>query len=155
MKDLDKKILIQLLKNCRKPAVEIAKKIGTSRQTVAKKLKELRSAGIIESFPARLNPEKLGLATKAYILLRESPQEEKRKRDEMVIRRIPQVSEFHRLFGEYSAVIEVLARDTQELYSIIKKIHKLTGVRETETFIVHSTIKEKPESPLLNVLKSS
>jgi hypothetical protein len=34
------------------------------------------------------------------------------------------------------------------LTEFVKKLHSLEGVRETETFIVHSTIKDKPEDPL-------
>jgi len=155
MKELDKKILLQLVKNSEQPVKEIAKKVGASRQTVAKKIEQLKVTGAITSFTARLNPEKLGLATKAYILLREDPRAGLRRKNEVVIKQFHQVTEFYRLFGRYSAVLEVLVKDSRELTKLVKQIHGLKGVRETETFLVHSTVKNAPEAPFVQALKSS
>lgn len=155
MRELDRKILIQLMKNGRKPISEIAENVGATRQTVAKKIKEFRDSGAIDSFLAKLNPEKFGLNTKAYIFLREDPRAELRRKNEEIIRGFHQVSEFYRLFGRYDAILEVRVKDSSELTELVKKIHALEGVRETETFIVHSTIKDNPEEPFMQVLGSS
>ena len=40
----------------------------------------------------------------------------------------------------------------KELTDLVKKIHDLNGVKETETFIVHSTVKDKPEEPFKKAL---
>lgn len=152
---MDKKILLQLVKNSEQLVKEIAKKVGASRQTVAKKIEQLKVTGAITSFTARLNPEKLGLATKAYILLREDPRAGLRRKNEEVIKQFHQVTEFYRLFGRYSAVLEVLVKDSRELTKLVKRIHGLKGVRETETFLVHSAVKNAPEAPFVQVLKSS
>ena len=155
MKDLDRKILLHLIKNSRQPVKEIAKKVMVSRQTVAKKIEQLKAEEIITSFTAKLDPEKLGLGTKAYILLREDPRSELRRKNEIVIKQFHQVTEFYRLFGRYSAVLEVLERNSKELTKFVKRIHGLNGVRETETFIVHSVVKNVPEAPFVQILKSS
>jgi len=155
MAELDRKILLQLIKNSDQPAREIAKKVGASRQTVAKKIAQFKATGVIVSFTVRLNPEKFGLATKAYILLREDPRTMLRRRNEDAIKKFHEVSGFYRLFGRYSAILEVRVRNSKELTSLIKKIHGLKGVRETETFIVHSTVKDEPEEPFVQVLRSS
>ena len=153
MRELDQKILLQLLKNSEQPIREIAAKIGASRQTVAKKIKRLKATGVIASFTAKLNPEKFGLTTKAYIFLREDPRVEVRRKSEQAIEKFHQVSGLHRLFGRYSAILEVLTKDKEELTRLIRRIHRLKGVRETETFIVHTTVKDQPEEPFLEVLK--
>ena len=155
MRGLDKKILLQLVKNSKQSVSEIAEKIGASRQTVAKKIKQLEASGAITSFTVVLNPEKFGSATKAYILLREDPRGELRKKNEKAIKQLHQVTEFYRLFGRYSAVLEVLVRDSKELTKLVKRIHGLKGVRETETFIVHSAVKNVPGAPFVHVLRSS
>ncbi len=154
MGELDRKILLQLVKNSEQPIKEIAAKVGASRQTVAKKIGQLKANGAIVSFTARLNPEKFGLTTKAYVLLREDPRAELRQKNEAAIKKFHQVTEFYRLFGRYSAVLEVLVKDSRELTGLVKRIHGLKGVRETETFIVHSTVKDEPEAPFVQVLKS-
>ena len=154
MNDLDKKILLQLIKHSEQPIMEIAKKVGASRQTVAKKISQFKADRTITAFTARPNPEKFGLVTKAYILMREESQAELRRINEMVIRQFPQVTEFYRLFGRYSAVLELLVRNDKELSKLVKRIHWLKGVRETETLIVHSTVKNDPESPFVRILSS-
>ncbi len=153
MNELEQKILLQLIKNSEQPLTEISKRVGASRQTVAKKIKQLKEEEIIASFKAKLNPEKFGLNTKAYIFLREDPLEELRQRNETTIKQFHQITEFYRLFGRYSAILEVLVKDGKELTKLVKRIHRLKGVRETETFIVHSAVKNAPEAPIVYALK--
>jgi len=50
--------------------------------------------------------------------------------------------------------LQVWTRNSEELTALVKKIHRLKGVRETETFIVHSTVKDNPEESFAQVLKS-
>lgn len=151
---MDKKILLQLIKNGGQTVSEIAKKVGTTRQTVAKKIRQFRETGVVNSFVAKLDPKKLGLGTKAYVFLHEDPRVELRRRNEMAIKKMGQVSGFYRLFGRYSAILQVWTRNSEELTALVKKIHRLKGVRETETFIVHSTVKDNPEESFAQVLKS-
>ncbi len=153
MRDLDKEILLQLIRDSEQTVVDIAEKVGASRQTVAKKIDKLKADGIISSFSIRLNPEKFNLGTRAYIFLHEDPHQALRREDEARIKQLRQVTGFYRLFGQYSAVLEVLVADSKELTKLVKKIHGLKGVRETETFIVHSMVKDEPESPFVQALK--
>lgn len=151
---LDEKILLQLIKDSDQPLSEIARKVGTTRQTVAKRIERLKESGVMGPSMPRLNPEKFGLTTKAYIFLHEDPGVELRKKNEAIVKQFHEVTEFYRLFGRYSAVLEVLVRDGKELTELVKRIHGLRGVRETETFIVHSAVKNAPEEPIVQVLKS-
>ena len=57
-RDLEKKIILQLLEDGRQPLLQIAKNVGATRQTVAKKLEQLCSSGLISSFAPKLEPEK-------------------------------------------------------------------------------------------------
>lgn len=153
MKELDKKIILQLLKDANQPIVDIAEEVGASRQTVSKKIKEFQESGMVKEIVAKLDPEEFGLDVRAYVFLQEDPQDEVRKRNEKEINSYPQVSKFFRLFGRYSGVLEVWSRDRDELTSLVKKIHELEGVRETETFITHSSVKDEPKDPFLGLLE--
>ena len=150
--DLEKKIVLQLLEDARQPLLQIARNVGATRQTVAKKLEQLSNSGLISSFAPRLEAEKFGLVIQAYIFMREDPRGDLRKKNEEMIKGFHQVAEFHRIFGKYDSVIKVLVEGQKELTDFVKKLHGLSGVRETETFIVHSTIKNKPEDPFKKVL---
>ena len=155
IKDLEKKILLNLLEKGHQPLVKIAKDIGVTRQTVAKKIEQMHVSGLILSFFPKLEPELLGLSIQAYILMREDPRSDCRKETEEIAKSLPQVSEFRRIFGKYDSIVKVLVKNNKELTDLVKKIHDLNGVKDTETFIVHSTIKDKPEEPFKKVLAVS
>lgn len=148
IKELEKKILLNLLENGQRPVLKIAQDLGVTRQTVAKKLDQMRSSGLILSFFPKMSPEILGLSIQAYILMREDPKNDCRKETEEIVKSYPQVSEFQRIFGKYDSIAKVMVNNNKELTDLVKKIHDLKGVKETETFIVHSTIKDKPEDPI-------
>jgi DNA-binding Lrp family transcriptional regulator len=152
LKNLEKKILLNLLEKGQRPAVKIAEDLSITRQTVAKKLEQMQESGLILSFFPKLDPETLGLSIQAYILMREDPRSELRKETEQILQTFPQVTEFQRIFGKYDSIAKVLVQDNKELTDLVKKIHDLNGVKETETFIVHSTVKDKPEDPIKKAL---
>ena len=152
IKDVEKKILLNLLEKGQQPLHKIAKDVGVTRQTVAKKIKQMHDSGLIISFFPKLEPEMLGLSIQAYILMREDPRSDCRKETEEIVKSFPQVSEFRRIFGKYDSIAKVLVKNNKDLTDLVKKIHDLNGVKETETFIVHSTIKDKPEEPFKQVL---
>lgn len=152
LKKLDRKIILQLLKDGRQSLSEIAEAVGTTRQTVAKKIEFFQKKGLIRSFSVELDSNSFGLGIKAYILMREDPRVDLRRKHEETIKRWPQVSEFCRLFGKYDSIIEVLVRDKEELKDLVKRLHELEGVKETETYIVYSTIKHRPQDPFRRLL---
>ena len=152
VKDLEKKILLYLLEQGQRPIIKIAKDLGVTRQTVAKKIEQMHNSGIIISFFPKMQPEILGLSIQAYILMREDPRNDYRKETEEIVKSFSEVSEFQRIFGKYDSIAKVLVKDNKELTALVKKIHDLNGVKETETFIVHSTIKDKPEDPIKKAL---
>ena len=152
VKDLEKKILLNLLEKGQRPILKIAKDIGVTRQTVAKKIEKMHDSGLLISFFPKIEPEILGLTIQAYILMREDPRNDCRKETEDIVKSFPQVSEFQRIFGKYDSIVKVLVKNNKELTDLVKKIHALNGVKETETFIIHSIIKDKPEDPLKNAL---
>ena len=152
VKDLEKKILLNLLEKGQRPIVKIAKDLGVTRQTVAKKIGQMHASGLMTSFFPKMEPEILGLSIQAYILMREDPRSDLRKGTEEIVKGFPQVSGFQRIFGEYDSIAKVLVKNNRELTELVKKIHDLSGVKETKTFIVHSTVKDKPEDPIKKAL---
>jgi Lrp/AsnC family transcriptional regulator len=152
MNSLDRHIIAQLLIDAGQPAVTIAQKVGASRQTISKKIHHFMESGLIEGIVARIDPTKVGLRERAFVFIQEGPEMRVRRKIETEINSLPQVIRFYRLFGRYSGVLEVLTRDQDELSALVKDIHELKGMRETETFIVHSSVKDKPQEALLDAL---
>ncbi|WP_299116659.1 Lrp/AsnC family transcriptional regulator [uncultured Winogradskyella sp.] len=66
---LDKKILEMLKINARESFANIGKEIGLSAPAIGKRVRQMEDEGIIEGYALKVNHEKLGIETKAYITL--------------------------------------------------------------------------------------
>lgn len=69
MDELDKKILEMLKINARESFANIGKEIGLSAPAIGKRVRQMEEEGIIEGYALKVNHEKLGIETKAYITL--------------------------------------------------------------------------------------
>jgi DNA-binding Lrp family transcriptional regulator len=155
MTPLERRIIAQLLIDAGQPAVDIAQKVGATRQTVSKKTHEFEDEGLVGGVFARIDPAKLGLQERAFIFIQEDPEMKVRRKIETKIDALPQVARFYRLFGRYSGILEVLTKDQEELGALVKEIHEFEGIRDTETFIVHSSVKDRTQETLLHALEDS
>jgi len=66
---LDKKILEMLKINARESFANIGKEVGLSAPAIGKRVRQMEDEGIIEGYALKVNHEKLGIETKAYITL--------------------------------------------------------------------------------------
>ncbi|UCH37853.1 MAG: Lrp/AsnC family transcriptional regulator [Candidatus Bathyarchaeota archaeon] len=149
---LDRNIIRELITDARQPSLHIAKKVNATRQTIAKKISKFVHSGIISGFTIKLNAATFGLTIQAYILIREGSAQTIRTYNESVIEKLPQVSRFHRLFGKYSGIIEALVKDMDALTELVKRLHGLQGILETETLLIYNSPKDRIEDPFLNAL---
>lgn len=69
MDALDKKILNMLNINARESFANIGKEVGLSAPAIGKRVRQMEDDGIIKGYSLRVNHEKLGIETKAYITL--------------------------------------------------------------------------------------
>src|SRR3989338_8241717 len=75
----DRKLLAELDKNCRIPVTRLAKLVRKSRQAVEYRINQLVKEGIITSFNAAFNPNRMGYSLyKIYLKLRNIPEEKQR-----------------------------------------------------------------------------
>ncbi len=132
---IDKKILRSLMKDARKPILEIARGIGISGAAVHQRLRKLERSGLISGSKFTINPKALGYSTLAYIgiFLDKAMSNPRAVR---ALEDIPEVLECHYTTGNWSILIKVLCRDNEHLMQVLnKKIQQIEGVSRTETFI--------------------
>ncbi|MFK8007681.1 MAG: Lrp/AsnC family transcriptional regulator [Saprospiraceae bacterium] len=70
MDSYNKEILEILQINARESFANIGKQVGLSAPAVGKRVRQLEEEGIIEGYALKVNLEKLGIETKAYITLK-------------------------------------------------------------------------------------
>jgi len=153
LKNIDKNILQNLIKDSHQAFNKIADEIGTTRQNVSQRVKKLEEKKLIHSYTVFLNYDIIEeLQVKAYVLFREDPDAKVRKEDEKKLLKIPQISELSRIFGKYDGILKIMVRDVNQLTAIMEKIHDIEGIKETETFIVHTRLKDDENSTIINLL---
>lgn len=137
----DVKIVNILLEDGRMPASEIARRIGDiSERAVRYRIERMVEAGIIQ-VSAVAKPQAFGLTTIADVWLEVE--------SDRIIEVAKKMAEFDNVsyvacgIGESDVSIQIVAKDTAEIYQFITEVvRKVPGVRKTTTSIVPLIIKD-------------
>lgn len=137
----DVKIVNILLEDGRMPASEIARRIGDiSERAVRYRIDRMVDAGIIQ-VSAVAKPQAFGLTTIADVWMEVE--------SDRILEVAKKLAEFDNVsyvacgIGESDVSIQVVAKDTAEIYQFITEVvRKVPGVRKTTTSIVPLIIKD-------------
>lgn len=138
---IDVKIVNILLEDGRKPASEIARRIGDiSERAVRYRIDRMVNDGIIQ-ISAVAKPQAFGLTTIADVWL-----EVESDRIREVAKKLAEFDNVSYVacgIGESDVSIQIVAKDTAEIYQFITEVvRKTPGVRKTTTSIVPLIIKD-------------
>lgn len=138
--DTDLDILRLLQEDSRTSYRNIANKLGLSVGTVHNRIKRLTNEGIIKSFSAILDPEKLGFELTAIILMQV---EGGHIVDvEKALARYPPVIAVYDITGDFDIVIIAKFRSRAELNTFIKEVLRMPYVKRSVTSIALNVVKE-------------
>ncbi len=137
----DVKIVNILLEDGRMPASEIARRIGDiSERAVRYRIDRMVDAGIIQ-ISAVAKPQAFGLTTIADVWMEVE--------SDRILEVAKKMAEYDNVsyvacgIGESDVSIQVVAKDTAEIYQFITEVvRKVPGVRKTTTSIVPLIIKD-------------
>jgi DNA-binding Lrp family transcriptional regulator len=131
---VDARLLLALTRDPRASIVALAEKIGVARNTVQARLNKWGEEDVLLPFERRIDPVFLGYPLRAYVVTRV----EQRLLDDIsaALTQVPEVVEVHGLSGEADLLIQVVARDADDLYRIAGQILGVRGVRRTSTSLV-------------------
>ncbi len=134
MDEIDHQILQYLIKNCRTPFTEIAKKILVSAGTIHIRVKKMEELGIIKSSTLVIDYNKMGYSFIAYVGLVTA---NSNNVTDIIkeIEKIPEVTVAHLTTGKFSVYCKIRAKDTKHAKEIIFKLSDVQGVERTETSI--------------------
>ena len=150
----DLAILTLIQENSKLTANQIAKKINTPITTVFAKIKRMEEMGIIKQYRAILSPEKLNLATAAFILASvsyrtkddEKPITQRDVAEE--IARFPEVQEVHIITGDWDLLVKLRAENVDAIGKfVVDKLRRIKGLDKTLTCMVFETVKESTSLP--------
>lgn len=138
--EVDRKILNELLRDCRRSYRSISRRTGVSVGTVLTRIRRLEKAGVIKSYSAVLDHEKLGY--QLTVLAEITVSKGKLLEMEEAISRIPNTCAVYDVTGLTDAVVLAKFRSREELSKFTKGLLSMPFVDRTNTHMVLTTVKE-------------
>lgn len=127
---LDRAIIAALVADGRLSQVELAERVPLSATAIARRIRALEEAGVIEGYSARVSRKALGLTMMAIVQIGlKSQNEELLAAFEKAAVAAPSVVACHMMSGDDDYVLTVLARDLPDFERIHKEqLSRLPGV---------------------------
>jgi DNA-binding Lrp family transcriptional regulator len=140
--DVDHKIIALLRDNARRSFQDIGDQVSLSAPAVKRRVDRLEDRGVVKGYTAVVDPEVLGYHTHAFVSMycegRMTAAEVR-----AAVKDHPEVVGAYTVAGESSAILHVVAEDTQHLEESLERIRDAPGVQRTQTQIVLSTLLER------------
>lgn len=145
--DLDLRILNILQDDGKVSNAEIARKVGKAPSAVLERVRKLRRNGIIKGYECIVDHKILGRALTAFTSIRVEEGVGATEVGEKLAE-FPEVLEVHYTAGRDSYLVKVRVEDTEALQATLAKFGTITAVRDTNSTIVLTTVKESRVIPL-------
>ena len=143
--DIDRRILRELQRDARQPNIALADRICLSPSACLRRVQALERAGVIRSYRAVLDPEKLGIGFVAYVTVGlNAHSKASQEAFERAVARAPEVRECHNITG----TVEYLLRIETADLAAYKHWHTdilgvLPQVRSITSFVVMGSPKDE------------
>jgi Lrp/AsnC family leucine-responsive transcriptional regulator len=139
----NRRILEILSVDARISTSELARQVGMSAPAVRERVIRLEEAGVIRGYRADIDPAALGLPVSAWVRVRPGPGQLPKVAD--LARRLPQVTECHRITGDDCFLLKVHGPTIEGLEALLDAF-LMFG--QTTTAVVVATPVE-PRSPVV------
>ena len=134
--DLDRNILLLLQQDASIPLDEIARRVGASKTPVWNRIRKMKASGLIKAEVAILDPDKLGLESCFFVLIRTSQHDaEWLDRFLKAVQSRPEVMEAHRLAGDIDYILKVRVPNARAYDAFYRAL-----IKEVSIFNVTSTL---------------
>ncbi|MBF6263168.1 Lrp/AsnC family transcriptional regulator [Nocardia farcinica] len=146
----DARLLLELITTPRATGVELATRLGLSRNTVQARLARWEATGMLASVERRVRPRALGYPLAAFV----SVVLDQHRLDAVVdaLAEIPEVTEVCGMTGRVDLTVRVVARDAEDLYRLAEEILQIPGVERTDMALVMRELVGPRTAPLLERL---
>ncbi len=142
MDGVDRKIIALLRENARRSFQDIGEQVSLSAPAVKRRVDRLEERGVIKGYTATVDPDVLGFHTHAFVSMfcegRMAAGEIR-----AAVRDHPEVVGAYTVAGESSAILHVVAEDTQHLEESLERLRDTPGILRTQTQVVLSTLLER------------
>jgi len=144
---IDARLLLALAAEPRATTVALAEQIGVSRNTVQARLARWDDNDVLTSSERTIAPDFLGYPLRAFVLT--NVKQRLLGDVAAALAQVPEVVEVHGLSGVADLLIQVVARDADDLYRVAGRILGIRGVKRTNTALVMRDLVDFRLTPLI------
>ena len=140
MDAIDRKVLAELIRDCRRSYRAIARRAGVSVGTVLSRIRRLERIGVINGYAALLDHEKLGY--QLTVIAEITVSKGKLLEMEEAIGKLANTCAVYDVTGVTDAVVIAKFQSREELSKFTKGLLAMPFVDRTNTHVVLTTVKE-------------
>jgi len=148
--EIDKKILEILQSRAKITNAKLSEEIGLSPAPTLERVKKLEQMGVITSYHATLNVEKIGLGVTTFVLATLNGHNRSNIEGFIEeINKIPEVIECHHITGAGDFILKVVAKDIASYQKLmLEKVSDIKQVNNMQSMVVLSTFKDSKVIPV-------
>jgi Lrp/AsnC family transcriptional regulator, leucine-responsive regulatory protein len=148
--EIDKKILEILQSRAKITNAKLSEEIGLSPAPTLERVKKLEQLGIITSYHAKLNTEKIGLGVTTFVLATLTGHNRANIEGFIEeINKIPEVVECHHITGAGDFILKVVSKDIASYQRLmLEKVSDIKQVDNMQSMVVLSTFKDSKVIPV-------
>jgi len=143
----DARLLLALAEDPRASVMALSQRLGLARNTVQARLSRLESNDVLAPLDRRVRPEALGYRLGAYVTV--TVVQRSLAEVSGALAGIPEVVEVTGLSGVVDLLVEVVARDADDLWRVAEQILAIPGVQRIDTALALRRFVEHRVGPLL------
>nr|WP_226390772.1 Lrp/AsnC family transcriptional regulator [Penaeicola halotolerans] len=147
---IDRKILDILQANAKITNAQLSKDIGLSPAPTLERVKKLENAGIIKSYHAKLDTEKIGLGVSTFVLVTLIGHN-KTNIDAFIkeIENINEIIECHHITGTGDFILKIIAKDISAYQKLmLERVSEIKEVDSMQSMVILSTFKDSKVMPI-------
>jgi Lrp/AsnC family leucine-responsive transcriptional regulator len=147
---IDHKLLEILQSNGKITNAQLSKEVGLSPAPTLERVKKLENSGIIESYHAQIDREKVGLGVMTFVQVTLSGHRKSITESFVeTIEKVPEIIECHHVTGSCDFLLKVIAKDIASYQRLIMEtINEIEVVASTQTMVILSTFKNTKVLPI-------
>ncbi len=146
----DKKILEILQRNAKITNAQLSQEIGLSPAPTLERVKKLENSGIIQSYHAKLDPNKIGLGVSTFVMV--SLKGHNKENIEKFVSRIdliPEIVECHHVTGSGDFILKIITEDITTYQTLmLEQVSNIDIVDNMQSMVILSTFKDSKVMPL-------
>ena len=147
---IDRQILQILQASAKITNAQLSKEIGLSPAPTLERVKKLEQSGLIKSYHAKLDTEKIGLGVSTFVLVSlMGHNKENIEKFTNEINTIDEVIECHHITGTGDFILKIIAKDIASYQKLmLEKVSDIPVVDNMQSMVILSTFKDSKVLPI-------